>query len=52
MNPIYLLPLDVLLVLLEALLEQTDLTIQERAQFQSLLDALRSEAALCHRRPS
>lgn len=52
MNPVYLRPLDALLDLLEALLEQTDLSIQERAQYQALLDALRSEAAICQRRPS
>jgi hypothetical protein len=52
MNLIYSHPLYALLDLFEALLEQTDLSIQERAQFQALLDTLRSEAAICQRRSS
>ncbi len=52
MNLIYPLPLYALLDQFEALLEQTDLSIQERTQFRFLLDALRSEVAICQRRLS
>ena len=36
-----------LLAQLATLLEQTDLCLQERAQFNALLDALRIEVGLC-----
>ncbi len=52
MNLIYPHPLYALLDQFEALLEQTDLSIQERTQFRFLLDALRHEPAICQRRLS